>query len=59
MIFGIGIDIIEIDRIAASYASFGERFARFYRLGLPPRRQWRKRSGSACDHRCAGTRSRS
>ena len=28
MIFGVGIDIIEIDRIAASYARFGERFAR-------------------------------
>ncbi|HYM48008.1 MAG TPA: 4'-phosphopantetheinyl transferase superfamily protein, partial [Burkholderiaceae bacterium] len=28
MIFGIGIDIIEIERIAASYARFGERFAR-------------------------------
>lgn len=27
MIFGIGIDIIEIERIAASYARFGERFA--------------------------------
>ena len=26
MIFGIGIDIVEIDRIAASYARFGERF---------------------------------
>ena len=28
MIFGVGIDIIEIERIAASYARFGERFAR-------------------------------
>jgi holo-[acyl-carrier protein] synthase len=28
MIFGIGVDIIEIDRIAASYARFGERFPR-------------------------------
>ena len=28
MIFGVGIDIIEIDRIAASYARFGQRFAR-------------------------------
>lgn len=28
MIFGIGIDIIEIERIAASYERFGERFAR-------------------------------
>ena len=28
MIFGVGIDIIDIDRIAASYARFGERFAR-------------------------------
>ena len=28
MIFGVGIDIIEIDRIAASYSRFGERFAR-------------------------------
>ena len=27
MIFGIGIDIIEIERIAATYARFGERFA--------------------------------
>lgn len=27
MIFGIGIDVVEIDRIAASYARFGERFA--------------------------------
>ncbi|MGH6608937.1 MAG: holo-ACP synthase [Burkholderiaceae bacterium] len=27
MIFGVGIDIIEIERIAASYARFGERFA--------------------------------
>ncbi|MBA3253858.1 MAG: 4'-phosphopantetheinyl transferase superfamily protein, partial [Burkholderiaceae bacterium] len=27
MIFGVGIDIVEIDRIAASYARFGERFA--------------------------------
>src|SRR5262245_9470300 len=26
MILGIGIDIIEVDRIAASYARFGERF---------------------------------
>ena len=28
MIFGVGVDIVEIDRIAASYARFGERFAR-------------------------------
>src|SRR4030095_2135609 len=28
MIFGVGIDIIEVDRIAASYQRFGERFAR-------------------------------
>ena len=28
MIYGVGIDIIEIDRIAASDARFGERFAR-------------------------------
>jgi holo-[acyl-carrier protein] synthase len=28
MIFGVGIDLIEIERIAASYARFGERFAR-------------------------------
>lgn len=28
MIFGIGTDIVEIERIAASYARFGERFAR-------------------------------
>lgn len=28
MIFGIGIDVTEIERIAASYARFGERFAR-------------------------------
>ncbi|HVG04436.1 MAG TPA: holo-ACP synthase [Burkholderiaceae bacterium] len=28
MIFGVGIDIVEIDRIAASYSRFGERFAR-------------------------------
>lgn len=28
MIFGIGIDIIEIERVTASYARFGERFAR-------------------------------
>ena len=27
MIFGVGIDVVEIDRIAASYARFGERFA--------------------------------
>jgi holo-[acyl-carrier protein] synthase len=27
MIFGIGVDVIEIERIAASYARFGERFA--------------------------------
>ena len=27
MIFGVGIDIVDIDRIAASYARFGERFA--------------------------------
>ncbi len=27
MIFGIGIDVVEIERIAASYARFGERFA--------------------------------
>src|SRR5215472_9162401 len=26
MILGIGIDIIEVDRIAASYEKFGERF---------------------------------
>jgi len=28
MIFGVGIDIVEIERIDASYARFGERFAR-------------------------------
>ena len=28
MIFGIGIDLIEIARIEAAYARFGERFAR-------------------------------
>lgn len=27
MIFGIGIDVIELDRIRATYARFGERFA--------------------------------
>lgn len=27
MIFGIGIDLIEIERIAVAYARFGERFA--------------------------------
>lgn len=27
MIFGIGTDLIEIERIAAAYARFGERFA--------------------------------
>ncbi|MEP6608802.1 MAG: holo-ACP synthase [Burkholderiaceae bacterium] len=27
MIFGVGVDIIEIERIAASYERFGERFA--------------------------------
>jgi len=26
MILGIGVDIIEVERIAASYAKFGERF---------------------------------
>jgi holo-[acyl-carrier protein] synthase len=28
MIFGIGTDLIEIERIGAAYARFGERFAR-------------------------------
>ncbi|MBC8119836.1 MAG: holo-ACP synthase [Burkholderiaceae bacterium] len=28
MIFGIGIDVTEVERIGASYARFGERFAR-------------------------------
>ena len=28
MIFGVGIDMVEIERVAASYARFGERFAR-------------------------------
>lgn len=27
MIFGIGVDVIELDRIRATYARFGERFA--------------------------------
>jgi holo-[acyl-carrier protein] synthase len=28
MIYGIGVDLIEIERIEAAYARFGERFAR-------------------------------
>jgi holo-[acyl-carrier protein] synthase len=28
MIYGIGVDVVEIDRIEAAYARFGERFAR-------------------------------
>jgi holo-[acyl-carrier protein] synthase len=33
VIFGIGTDVVQVDRIAASYARFGERFAE--RLLMP------------------------